>query len=258
MKRKPTLVPNELQTPLLHKPHLYAFALLMCGGSATCAAQTDEASYVLSSGIYSLSGGDVSNSHGLDVNLRQISDKGNIWFAWYRSVEQGVSQPRLGWDNTFDFSAWRVTPSMQVASSRFVGGSLSVETGETWFAGAGLGRTNLHSYVNLNFDPNDAWMASGGYRWSSLNSLSVQVVRDNRQNPDQQHVHALYRTPLPSGHRLTVDVLFKSGLVEDQFTRRTGLSMTYDWREFFTRLAYDPIINFTPQNMWRVSVGTRF
>lgn len=220
-------------------------------------AQDKSETYKLTTGLYSLTGPG-SPTHGLDVNLRQTTQEGNVWLAWYRSPEQNVSQPRAGWDSTYQAGIWRLVPSLQAASSGFWGGSLSLETGETWFAGVGLGRTNLRPYTNLNFDPNDAWMASAGYRWSSVQSVSFQVVRDNRNNPDQQHVHALYRMGLPNGQRLTLDVLFKSGLVEDQFTRRTGLSVTYDWPKFFTRVAYDPIINFTPQAMWRVSVGTRF
>ena len=152
--------------------------LLALAGSST---QAEELSYKFTTGIYALSGGGLSNSHGLDVNIRQTSTLGNIWGAWYRSPEQQVSQPRVGWDRSFDVSHWRVMPSVQTASGGFWGGSLSVETGDTFFAGMGLGRTNLHPYVNLNFDPNDAWMASVGYRWSSLQSVSLQVVRDNRQ-----------------------------------------------------------------------------
>jgi hypothetical protein len=221
-------------------------------------AQDQQPNYKLTTGLYALSGAGQANSHGLDINLRRTSDAGDLWAAWYRSPEQNVSQPRLGWDNNYSVSTWRVQPSVQMASGGFWGGSLGVETGDSWFVGVGLGRTNLHPYTNLNFDPNDAWMASGGYRWSSVQSIGFQVVRDNRQNPDQQHVHAVYRMGMPNGQRLTLDVLFKSGLVEEQFTRRTGLSVTYDWPQFFTRVAYDPIINFTPQTMWRVSVGTRF
>ncbi|WP_233202607.1 hypothetical protein [Limnohabitans sp. JirII-31] len=220
--------------------------------------QAEEPSYKFTTGVYALSGGGLSNSHGLDINVRQTSQLGNIWGAWYRSPEQQVSQPRMGWDKSFEASHWRIMPSVQTASGGFWGGSLPVETGDTLFAGVGLGRTNLHPYVNLNFDPNDAWMASVGYRWSSLQSVSVQVVRDNRQNPDQQHLHLLYRTPMPDGQRLTLDVLFKSGLVEDRMVHRTGLSVTYDFAHFFTRIAYDPVINFTPQTMWRFSVGHRY
>ena len=53
----------------------------------------------------------------------------------------------------------------------------------------GAGRTNLRNYANLNFDPNDAWMLSGGYRWADNYSLALQVVPDNRLNPDQQNTH---------------------------------------------------------------------
>jgi hypothetical protein len=236
-----------------HCPSLVLLYLL----NGSC-AQAQESSYKFTTGVYALSGGGQANSHGQDLNVRQTSALGNIWGAWYRSSEQQVSQPRMGWDNSLETSYGRVIPSVQTASGGFWGGSLSVETGDTLFAGAGLGRTNLHSYVNLNFDPNDVWMASVGYRWSSLQSVSMQVVRDNRQNPDQQHLHLLYRTPMPDDQRLTLDVLFKSGLVQDRMVHRTGLSVTYDFAHFFTRIAYDPVINFTPQTMWRFSVGHRY
>ena len=222
------------------------------------AALSEEPSLKFTTGVYALSGGALPSSHGLDVNLRQSSQLGNIWGAWYRSPEAQVSQPRMGWDQSFDMSSWRVIPSVQAASGGFLGGSLSVETGDKFFAGAGLGRTNLHPYVNLNFDPNDAWMASVGYRWSSVHSLSLQVVHDNRLNPEQQHVHMIYRIPMPEGERLTVDMLFKSGLVEGRMVHRSGLSLTYDFAHFFTRIVYDPVINFTAQTMWRLSVGQRF
>ena len=224
-----------------------------------CSLQAaEETAYKFTTGLYALSGAGLPNSHGLDFNVRQSSSLGNIWGAWYRSPEIQVSQPRMGWDQSFDMSRWRVIPSVQAASGGFWGGSLSVETGDKFFAGAGLGRTNLHPYVNLNFDPNDAWMASVGYRWSSVHSLSLQVVHDNRLNPDQQHVHMIYRTPMPEGERLTVDMLYKSGLVDGRMVHRSGLSLTYDFAHFFTRIAYDPVINFTPQTMWRLSVGQRF
>ncbi len=226
---------------------------LGCGST-----QAEAPSFKFTTGMYALSGAGQANSHGLDINVRQTSPLGSIWGAWYRSPEQQVSQPRMGWDKSFEMSRWRVTPSVQTASGGFWGGSLSVETGDTLFAGVGLGRTNLHPYVNLNFDPNDAWMASVGYRWSSLQSVTLQVVRDNRQNPDQEHLHLLYRTPMPDGQRLTLDVLFKRGLVEDRMVHRTGLTMTYDFAHLFTRIAYDPVINFTPQTMWRFTVGHRY
>ncbi len=219
----------------------------------------EQAQYKFTTGYYSATGGGLQHDQGVDVNLRRTADYGNTWLAWYRSPAQKMSQPRMGWDNTFDIgSEWRVQPSLQIASGGFVGGSVFAETGKNWVAGAGLGRTNLRPYVNLNFDPNDAWMASAGYRWNSQQSLLLQVVRDNRNNPDQQNVHVVYRLPRPDRQRLVIDFSSKSGIVENQTIRKSGLSVGYDWPSVFVRVAYDPYVNFTPQNMWRVSVGTRF
>lgn len=215
--------------------------------------------YKFTAGYYSATGGGWPHDLGADVNLRRTSRDGNTWLAWYRSPAEQVSQPRIGWDHTYDVhSDWRLQPSVQVASGGFVGGSVFAETGKHWVLGAGLGRTNLRPYVNLNFDPNDAWIASVGYRWNTQQSLIVQVVRDNRNNPDQQNRHWVYRLPRPDGERIVIDVFQKSGTVEDRFIRQTGWSLGYDWSSVFVRVARDPYVNFTPQTMWRASVGTRF
>lgn len=237
--------------------------LKMSAGVLACClwwvAQADEAHYKLTTGYYASTGGGLPHDTGVDVNLRRTASYGNAWLAWFRSPVEAASQPRMGWDNQFDVATdWRVQPSLQAASGGFVGGSVFAETGKNWVAGAGFGRTNLRPYVNLNFDPNDAWMASAGYRWNSQQSLLLQVVRDNRNNPDQQNVHLVYRVPMPNGQRVVMDVLSKSGTVDDQFVRKSGLSIGYDWPSVFVRVAYDPYVNFTPQNMWRVSVGTRY
>ncbi len=214
--------------------------------------------YKLTVGLYPLSGGGLPAGPGLDLNLRASSGFGNAWVGWFRSPVEAVSQARAGWDKTFKFGPVRFIPSLQAASGGFVGGSASLEAGETWFAGAGVGRTNLRNYVNLNFDPNDAWMLSGGYRWADNHSLALQVVRDNRLNPDQQNVHLVYRTPVAGDQRLTLDLLSKTGLVSGESVHRYGLSLGYDWPRYFVRVAWDPLVNFSPQDMLRLSVGTRF
>ena len=215
-------------------------------------------SYKFTSGLYQLSGGGLASGPALDVNLRTTSLLGNAWLGWFRSPVQAVTQSRAGWDNTFKWGPVRLMPSVQLASGGFVGGSASIETGDAWFAGVGIGRTNLRNYVNLNFDPNDAWMLSGGYRWSETHSLALQMVRDNRLNPDQQHVHVLYRQPLPDDERLTLDLLAKRGLVAGVPIQRLGVSVTYDLPRYFVRVAWDPLVNFTQQDMLRLSVSTRF
>ena len=234
--------------------------LLMTSFSAAQAAEdaAKPISYKFTAGHYQLSGGGLPAASGLDLNLRATGRFGNAWLGWYGSPSQDVKQVRAGWDSSYKLGFVRFMPSLQIASGGFVGGSVSVETGDTWFAGVGAGRTNLRNYANLNFDPNDAWMLSGGYRWADNRSLALQVVRDNRLNPDQQNVHLVYRTPLNGSDRLTLDVLQKKGLVGGLPISRFGLSLGYDWPSYFVRVAWDPQVNFTAQDMLRLSVGTRF
>lgn len=244
-------------------------AILIMACTITTFATADDPSFKFTTGLYGINGGGQTVSRGLDMNLRNTSKLGNVWVGWY--VQPAVNndettrqkQWRTGWDNTFNAGRVRLQPSIQSASGGFWGGSFGVESGDTWYAGVGLGRTNLRPYVNLNFDPNDALMASGGYRWSRHQSLGFQWVRDNRLNPDQRHFHAIYRQRLSEHERVTFDVLSKAGNVVDsignvQKIKKLGLSATYDWHEKFVRLSYDPNANFGVQNMWRFSIGTRF
>ena len=238
-------------------------ALLLCPPLVVHAAdevaqQPQAVAYKLTVGQYQLSGGGLSAASGLDLNLRATGSFGNAWVGWYGSPSQDVKQVRAGWDSSYKVGPVRVMPSLQIASGGFVGGSLSAETGDSWFVGAGVGRTNLRSYANLNFDPNDAWMLSGGYRWADNHSLALQVVRDNRLNPDQQNVHLVYRTPINGSDRLTLDLLHKKGVVAGLPIQKFGLSVGYDWPRLFVRVAYDPFVNFSTQDMLRLSAGTRF
>lgn len=229
---------------------LLAAASVAASGQEAPAA---DAAYKLTTGAYSLSG----HTTGWDVNLRRSSGAGNVWVGYFRLASQEMTQWRAGWDHSYG-TAVRVSPSIQFASGGFVGGSVQVETGDPWFAGAGLGRTNLRPYWNLNFDPNDAYMLSAGHRSADNQLFMVQLVRDNRLNPDQRHLHLIWRQPLPEGERLTLDALHKAGLVDNERIRRWGFSATYDWPRWFVRLAWDPKTNFTPADAWRLSVGSRF
>ena len=214
--------------------------------------------FKLTTGLYQSRGDDPQDGQAVDINLRHTSAAGNVWFGHYVSWAQELSQERLGWDRTWTQGALRIQPSAQLASGGAWNGSIGLETGADWYLGAGLGRTNLRETVNLNFDPNDAYSLSGGYRWQDGAALGFVLVRDNRLHPDQQHLHLIWRTPLPDAHRLTLDLLYKRGLVEDEPIERTGLSLAYDWSRWFVRLSYDPKVNFTPQDMWRLALGTRF
>jgi hypothetical protein len=237
-------------------------AVLVLPSCASAADQPSESAqpfvFKLTTGLYQLSGGDLPAGPGLDVNLRVSSGFGNAWLGWFRLPVRRLTQSRAGWDSIYKLGPVRFMPSLQLASGGFLGGSAYLETGDKWFGGAGLGRTNLRPYANLNFDPNDSLTLAGGYRWGDNHSLSFLVVRDNRLNPDQQHTHLVYRVPVNGEDRLTLDLLSKKGLVAGVPIHRLGLSVAYDWPGYFVRIARDPLVNFTSQDMLRLSVGTRF
>lgn len=229
------------------------FLLTATAGAEDIGMAAADPAYKFTLGRYALS----DHTVGWDANLRRDLGTGHGWLGYFRLPAQDVSQWRGGWDGTFG-STVRVTPSLQLASGGFVGGSIQAEIGAPWFAGIGLGRTNLRNYWNLNFDPNDSYTVYAGRRGPGNSVISVQWVADNRQNPDQRHLHLLWRQGLDDGRRLTVDALYKRGNVDDQTIHRWGLSLTHDWPRWFVHLAFDPNANFAAEDMWRVSLGTRF
>lgn len=231
-----------------------AFATSVTGQEPLTTIESDKPANKLTLGSYHFSG----TGNAFDINLRHSNDFGNTWLGYYNAARRDEHQGRIGWDNTFEIGPARITPYAQIASRGYFAWSVNVETGKTWFVGAGFGRTNLKPNWNLNFDPNDSYALSAGRRWADGESISLQWVRDDRENPDQRHLHAVYRKPLAGGERVTIDVLRKQGLVDDVLIRKVGASFTYDWPRFFLRLAYDPKVNFTAENMWRFIVGTRF
>ena len=228
-------------------------AMISAWCRAESAPEPAPAPFKLTAGYYRLP----NRVAGLDVNLRHTSDVGNVWLGYFRLPDQSVSQWRAGWDHTFGRNV-RVTPSLQWATGGFVGGSVQAEIGAPWFVAGGVGRTNLKPYYNLNFDPNDSYLLSVGRRSEDNTLVAVQYIRDNRQNPDQRHLHLLYRHALAGSERITVDTLYKTGLVNGVMIHRWGLSVTYDWPKWFARLAWDPNTNFSTQDALRLSVGARF
>ncbi len=244
-----------MSSPLRATHFLFIAALAAQALNSACAQNADDAKPAnkLTLGAYHFA----DSGNAGDINWRHTNDYGDTWLGYYHSGARDEHQGRAGWDNTFALDALRITPAAQIASRGYVNGSINIETGKTWFLGAGFGRTNLRPNWNLNFDPNDSWSLSGGWRGEGQ-SFSVLWIRDDRENPDERHLHAIYRQAVGSGQRLTVDVLHKRGLVEGASIRKTGASITWDWPRYFLRLAYDPKVNFTNEDMWRLALGTRF
>ncbi len=229
--------------------------LLACGmrRAEDTSAPVGQPAWKLTAGRYFYGSG----SPGNDLNLRYSAQDAHLWLGHFSQPGEDVGQWRAGWDQSV-FERVRLQPSLQVASGGFAGGSVGLETGDQWYVGAGLGRTNLRPYYNLNFDPNDSYTLSAGWRGDDGSALGALWVRDNRVNPDERHLHLMGQLPLPDRQRISLDLLYKQGLVNDIMIQRLGATLTYDWPTLFLRLAFDPQTNFTPVDAWRLSVGVRF
>jgi hypothetical protein len=124
----------------------------------------------------------------------------------------------------------------------------------------GFGRTNLKPYNNLNFDPNDSFTLGGGCHISSSTQISVYSVEDNRVIDGQRVTHLMLSQLLSNEHKFVLDMFNKSGPrdTQGQSIHGMGASMTYDFHPYFLRIAYDPKVNFSQDNMTRVSLGLHF
>lgn len=195
---------------------------------------------------------------GHDINLRWQQGNTHAWVGAYEDRQFG-SQWRTGADGSWGIAPWvALQPSLQLATGGFVGGSINLQVGGAWYGVVGWGRTNLKSYFNLNFDPNDATTLGLGWHDDSGHALSTTVVADDRLHTGQRHWHMTARWPLPDGQRLTLDLLRKSGQGDAGFVRAWGWSSTIDWPTWFLHVARDPQQNFSAQDALRVSLGKRW
>ncbi len=235
------------------KLHLGVLALLM----PLAALADDTAEYKLTLGNYRYDAG----YSGQDVNLRRRAGDTNAWLAVYRDREFG-QQARTGVDTSIELAdALALQPSVQAATRGFLGGSINLQWGATWFGLVGWGRTNLRPYYNLNWDPNDAVTIGLGWRGDGGRTVSVTLIADDRLHTHQRDLHLFGRWPLGESLRLTLDLMHKSGLGGDDGSlavRAWGWSATLDWPAWFLRLAHDPKQNFSGLDADRLSIGLRF
>lgn len=197
--------------------------------------------------------------HANDVNLRANLSNNTCWIGYYKEGPSGFEQWRGGYERTDRVLSADVVTSLQAATHGFLGGSLTATVGEPFFGLLGYGRTNLKPYANLNFDANDAITVGFGWKKTDGPSVTLFLVRDDRVVPGEQTLHLLMRSPLPDKRRFTLDLFHKGGPSDHgQSIKGTGASVTYDWPRTFLRLAYDPKVNFTQEDMIRISIGMRF
>lgn len=197
--------------------------------------------------------------NAVDLNLRGNNGPHTTWIGQYQRGAE-FQQTRIGYEYAANFDWGQMVPSLQAASGGFAGGSLNVQIGKPVFLIAGLGRTNLRNYYNLNFDPNDAVTLGLGARLDQGHQLSVFTVKDNRLATDQVITHGVWRWQASDTDRWTTDLAYKDGRSSPGEARVTGrsASVTYDHGHTFVRLAYDEKVNFSAHNQTRLSAGLRF
>ena len=202
---------------------------------------------------------DYPSFSGQDINLRYRANDISFWLGAYRDPQFGF-RSRAGWDAVIALGNdgfLSLTPSLQIASKGFAGGSLNLQAGAPWFLLAGLGRTNLRPYANLNFDPNDAITVSGGYRGEDGQAFFLTAIVDDRLGTSQRHFHATSQF-LVRSNRYTFDILRKTGNGDNGNVRAWGATITCDLSTWFIRIAYDPKQNFGSVDATRLSIGMWF
>ena len=236
---------------------LWRFGLLLaCIGSAD--AQSDNAgqgiAFKLTPSYYSTS----DDTRSLDINLRGNKGPHTAWLGQYNDGT-GFAQTRTGYEYRSSFEWARTVLSAQLASGGFAGGSVSAEIGHANYAIVGWGRTNLANYYNLNFDPNDAITLGFGTRALPKTELAVYHLWDDRLPTEQRVTHAVLRYKPSDSERWTVDVSNKRGLTgTGNWVNGFAWSLTYDFGDYFARMAVDQYVNFSDNTQTRVSFGLRF
>ena len=223
------------------------------------APDTIERHFKLSVGSYYYSDQGVRYP-GEDINLRYHRDDTSVWIGQYHDPSFG-NQTRAGADtawspvSSIDLS---IQPSFQIATQGLIGGSVSIQYGKPWFVVAGIGRTNLRPYQNLNFDPNDAVTIGFGYQSGNGNTYSLMTIKDDRLGTGQRHTHASLQLNLPRGQKLALDLLRKTGSGDSGKVHAWGESVTYDRTTWFIRAVHDPKQSFGTADATRLTGGIRF
>ena len=206
-----------------------------------------------------------SQASASDVNLRGSLGTNVAWIGHYQQGQSSdnseFKQTRVGYEYSLTTPFGQLTPSVQAASKGFYGGSLTAQIGSQDLYGIlGFGRTNLKPYYNLNFDPNDAITLGAGIRLPNKALLSFFVVRDDRLSTGQNVKHAVWRQNINDYQRITIDSAYKQGREDSQSDIVKGrmLSLGFDHRQYFVKIARDQKVNFSSNDQTRISAGVRF
>ncbi len=198
------------------------------------------------------------DNNATDFNLRISHGEHTGWIGRYADAN-GFTQERIGYDNRQDFGWVRLVSTVEFGSGGYKGVAAASEIGSDTYAMLGIDRTNLQGFYNLGFDPSDALMIGAGTRALTNTELSLFQVRENRLDTQRRATHLVWRYKPMQSQRITVDASRKSGIDDDGlFVSGYALSATYDYGQYFVRLARDHYANFSASHLTRFSVGMRF
>ncbi len=172
-------------------------------------------------------------------------------------------QPALGLNASALRLPWgsvRVRPSLFSNNEGSLSGAgLWLGKGESWRLAVGARRQPYRSGLGFSPDSDEKSLVTASYLWPGQDSLSLQWVRQGNTDVGQRTVHLVYGTPMHGNQTLKVGLSAISGWEPAGGSQqRIGLSVGYDWPQYFVKLAYDPQVNFTAKDQIRVSLGTRF
>lgn len=200
-----------------------------------------------------------NSKDAIDINLRANYGQHAVWLGQYQRDGE-FEQTRIGYEYVVQLPFIQLTPSLQLATHDFAGGSLNAQLGDENFVLLGYGLTNARDYYNLNFDPNDSVVYGFGTKLLPKSSVSFFAIRDNRLDTDQIVIHAVWRLLYDEHQRWTVDLSGKHGRAtpDDESVSGNAVSVTYDNRDIFVRLAKDWKVNFSTEDQSRLTLGLRF
>jgi hypothetical protein len=241
------------------------FCVVMLLPAFITSAQADDAdggddaphlSWKLTPSYYDNSDG----THAQDINLRADFGDQRAWIGEYRD-SSGYNQARAGFDWVKQIGFVNLDFSGQYATGGFWGGSVTAQIGsDSNYAILGWGRTVLHPYYNLNFDPNDAVTVGFGSK-GLLPNLELQLYHlwDDRTASKQRVTHIVAHYDVNKNEHFSIDASYKHGLADPQtYVKGYALALTYAWPRVFARVTYDQHANFALPNQTRLSVGLLF
>jgi hypothetical protein len=197
-------------------------------------------------------------NQAFDLNLRHQFGDFTVWVAGYS--DPGIAKLlRAGAQWDYKKKWFHFSPTIEVATTKAVTGSLYSEWGYKTYAIAGVARTNLKSFYDLFWDPSESVQLGIGHRISSYDRVQAYTIFDVRLHTGQQNTHMLYRRKLNRTNGITFDAVFKSGHMDNgEYIRAVGVGVYYDRPRWFWKLYFDPHVNFSDETMVRTGIGLKF